>query len=126
MMDAIKMGTILIQQGTVLPHSLLLESKPYSSGWAEITNVRSEFERGINLAGWTFFFLAGRIEATVFGFDKQRAASTAVDRIIANAKSRECNCLEITQVKTNSFLGVPYVRVSAHSRHIQRSSVFSS
>src|SRR5437667_12872912 len=111
MMDAIKVGTILIQQGTVLPHSLLLESKPYSSGWAEITNVRSEFETEINLAGWTFFFLAGRIEATVFGFDKQRAASTAVDRIVANAKSRECNCLEITQVKTNSFLGVPYVRV---------------
>jgi hypothetical protein len=125
MMEAIKAGTILIRRGAILPHSLLLESKSYSSGWAEVTNIRSEFERAINLAGWTFFFLAGKIEATVFGFDKQRAVRTAIDRIMANTKSRDGNCLEISQVMMNSFLGLPYVSVSAHSRHIQQSMVFS-
>jgi hypothetical protein len=126
MMDAIKTGTILIEQGTPLPESLLLESDPYSRGWTEVTNVRSEFEREIKLAGWTFFFLAGKVQATVFGFDKKRAVRTAVERIITNVKSQGCNCLEITQVMMKSFLGVPYACVSAHSRHIQRGSVFAS
>ena len=124
-MDVIKSGTILIEEGATLPKTLTRQSAPYSSGWTVVTSSRSDFEKDISLAGWTFFFLAGNLEATVFGFDKQRAASTAVDRIVANAKSRECNCLEITQVKTNSFLGVPYVSVSAHPRHLQKGMLFS-
>jgi hypothetical protein len=81
-MDVIKSGTILIEDGVTLPKTLLLESTPYSSGWTVVSNSRSDFEKDINLAGWTFFFLAGNIEATVFGFDRQKAVRTAVDRII--------------------------------------------
>jgi hypothetical protein len=124
-MDAIKTGTILIEDGTLLPQSLRLESAAYSTGWTSVSNVRSEFEKGINLAGWTFFFMAGKIQSTVFGLDKQKAVLTAVRRIIANVESQKCNCLEITGVTMNSFLGMPYACVSAHSRHIQGSSVFS-
>jgi hypothetical protein len=124
-MDTIKTGTILIEDGTLLPQSLLLESEAYSTGWTSVSNVRSEFEKEINQAGWTFFFMAGKIQSTVFGFDKQKAVLTAVQRIIANVESQKCNCLEITGVTMNSFLGMPYACVSAHSRHIQGSSVFS-
>jgi hypothetical protein len=125
MMDIIKTGTILIEDGTLLPKSLLLESTAYSTGWTSVTNVRSEFEREISQAGWTFFFMAGKIQSTVFGFDKQKAAHTAVKRLITNVEFQKCNCLEITAVTMHSFLGVPYTCVSAHSRHIQGSSVFS-
>lgn len=124
-MDVIKSGTILIEEGAALPKTLLLQSSPYSSGWTVMTSSRSEFEKDINLAGWTFFFLAGNIQATVFGFDKQKAVRTAVDRIITDVKAQDCNCLEITQVKMKSFLGLPYTCVSAHSRHVQGSSVFA-
>ena len=124
-MDIIKSGTILIDEGATLPKALSLQSAPYSSGWTVVTSSRSEFEKDINLAGWTFFFLAGNIEATVFGFDTQKAVRTAVDRIIMDVKAQDCNCLEITQVKMKSFLGLPYACVSAHSRHVQGSSVFA-
>jgi len=30
------------------------------------------------------------------------------------------NCLEVTGIVANRFLGVPYTTVSAHSRHIQQ------
>src|SRR5205085_1285605 len=125
MSGTIKAGTILIEDGTLLPESLQLESEAYSTGWTSVSNIRSEFENTINHAGWTFFFMAGMIQATVFGFDKQKAVSTAVRRIITDVEWQKCNCLEITGVTLKSFLGVPYACVSAHSRHVQASPVFS-
>jgi hypothetical protein len=61
----------------------------------------------------------------VFGFNREKAVHTAVDRLIENAKSQNCNCLEIGRVTMKSFLGLPFARVSAHSRHIQGNSVFA-
>jgi hypothetical protein len=125
-MNNIQTGTILIQDGTLLPKSLTLESAPYSTGWTSVSNVRSEFLKDITRAGWTFFFMAGKIEANVFGFDRQKAVHTAVERIIADTESRHCNCVEITQLTMKSFLGFPYASVSAHSRHVQGGSVFGA
>jgi hypothetical protein len=45
----------------------------------------------------------------------------AVNRILANLKWDKFNSLEITQVAAKRFLGLPYVTVSAHERHIQES-----
>ena len=118
-MDIIKAGTVLIENGTLLPRSLALASEPYSRGWTTVSNVRSDFERDISQAGWTFFFLAGAIHATVFGRCAETAVHTAVERLIGNAKSQNCNCLEIGQVTMNSFLGLPFARVSGRSRHVQ-------
>ena len=70
--------------------------------------------------------MAGKIQATVFGFDKQQALHTAVERIIADVESENCNCVEITEVRMKSFLGLPYACVSAHSRHVQGSPVFGT
>ena len=41
-MDVIKTGTILIENGTLLPRSLVLASEPYSRGWTTVTNLRSD------------------------------------------------------------------------------------
>jgi hypothetical protein len=125
MTETIRTGTILIEDGTLLPTSLVLESEAYSTGWTSVSNVRSEFEKTIHQAGWTFFFMAGRLQSTVFGFDRQKTVRTAVKRIIANVESQKCNCLEITGVMMNTFLGMPYACVSAHSRHVQGSPVFT-
>jgi hypothetical protein len=127
MKDQIKAGMILMQESTFLPDSLLLESEPYSSGWGSLGNLGGrDLELKLIRAGWTLFYMAGEIKRTVFGFDKQKAVRTAVKRIIANVTSQKFNCLELTQLATNSFLGMPYVNVSAHARHIQKSSALSS
>jgi hypothetical protein len=125
MTHAIKTGTIFIEQGAHMPESLRLESAPYSRGWTSVSNDLDELDTEISRAGWTFFFMAGEIKITAFGLDKEAAVRRAVKRAITTVESQKCNCLEITEVSANSFLGMPYVNISAHARHIQESSAFS-
>lgn len=125
MTHTIAAGDIFVNEGGLLPNLLLLQRKPHSSGWAEVSNARSTFEKEIPDAGWTFFFMAGEIKTTVFGFDRERAMSTALGRLIANVKAHEYNSIEITQVTGNSFLKVPYVSVCAHARHLQKGSTLA-
>lgn len=125
MKDTIAAGSVFIDEDAQLPNSVLLQRNPHSSGWAEITNVRSTFGKELPNAGWTFFFMAGEIKTTVFGFDREKALGTALSRLIANVKVQGCNCIEITQVTGNSFLMIPFVSVTAHPRHLQKGQTFA-
>ena len=125
MTDGITAGSILIEQGAHLPNSLLLQSESDSNGWAAVKSARSTFEKELQEAGWTYFFMAGEIKATVCGFDRQAALRAALQRLITRVKSQHCNSIEITRVTINSFLKVPYVSVSAHPRHLQKGLTFS-
>ena len=125
MTGAITAGSILIEERMPLPKSLLLESESDLNGWAAVKTARSTFEKEIQEAGWTWFFMAGEIKITVFGFDRQKTLRTALQRLIAKVTSQHCNSIEITQVMSNSFLKVPYVSVSAHPRHLQKGLIFS-
>lgn len=126
MTDALKTGTILIENGAYLPESVLLESGSHSSGWTAVSNLDlNGLDTAISKAGWTFFFMAGEIKTSAFGFDKEAAVRRAVKQVITNVESHKCNCVEITDVSLRSFLGMPYANVSAHSRHIQESSAFN-
>lgn len=121
MADPIKIGTILIEESAPVPESLRLESEPYSNGWKSIKNLNGyELDRKIRKAGWAFFSFA-EINARVFGFDRAKAAGRAVNRLLASVKSDSFNALEISQVAAKHFLGLPYVTVSGHVRHVQES-----
>jgi hypothetical protein len=126
MTDTIKTGTILIAEGALLPESLVVVGQPYSNGWISVSNHDlDELGTAVNKAGWTFFFMAGEIKRSALGLDRETAVRRAVKRIILNVEAHKCNCLEITQVTPKSFLGIAYVNVRAHARHIQRSPAFS-
>jgi len=126
MAETIKTGTVLIKDGTLLPDALRFESEPCANGWRLVKDLDGYgLHRKINEAGWTFFCLAGEIKATIFGFDGQKTVRRAVKRILARLKSGKFNSLEITRVSSKRFLGVPYVMVSACSRHIQESLFLS-
>jgi len=122
MTDTINTGTLLIKEGTTLPKGVQLESEPYTKGWRLVKNLRSSgMGRQLVDAGWTFFYMAQEIEASVVGSDPEKTKRRAVKRVIASMKSEKLNCVEITQVAVKHFLGVPYLTVSAHPRHIQES-----
>jgi hypothetical protein len=124
MPDTIKTGTILIKDGTFLPDALRFESEPCAIGWRLVKHLDGYgLGRRVHEAGWTFFCLAGETKATIFGLDVQKTVRRAVKRILANLKPGKFNSLEITHVARKRFLGVRYVTVSAHSRHI-RENVF--
>jgi hypothetical protein len=122
MAETINAGTVLFKDGTLLPDSLRFESEPCATGWRLVKDLDGYgLDHKIHEAGWTFFCIAGEIKTIVFGFEGQKKVLRAVKRILARMKSETFNSLEITRVASKRFLGVPYVSVSACSRHIQES-----
>ena len=119
-------GTILIEKGTPVPQFFRVGTESYPNAWMSLTKSRNfhEFEKELATAGWTFFYMAGEIRTIAFGFDKQKMFDAALRRLISNVRLQKCNCLEIDKVGPHSFLGLPYVSVSAHSRHIQKGFIF--
>ena len=83
-------------------------------------------ERDLRKAGWNFFFLAETVEAIVWGHRGERTVRRAMRRVLSKVKLLKFNCLEITEVTQKRFLGLPYVHVSAHSRHTEKSSTLLS
>jgi hypothetical protein len=122
MAEKINPGSILIKEGTLLPEGMQLESDPYLKGWKLVKSAASSgIDRELREAGWTFFYMASEVDATAFGSESERTTHRAVKKVIANIESDTFNCLEITRVAAKGFLGLPYVSVAAHPRHIQES-----
>src|SRR5271165_4265065 len=66
MSAAIAVGDILIEGGTYLPDSVTAPGESSLSGWSAVQSDRPTFEKAVYDAGWTLFFMAGDIKATVF------------------------------------------------------------
>jgi hypothetical protein len=124
MADIIKTGSILIAEKALLPAALLFKSEPYAPGWRLVKNLDSDqVNQIISQAGWSFLYMAGVIKTRIFGSDEAKTTRQAIKQIVAKMRSKNFNCLEITQVAVKRFLGLRYVNVFARSRHIQESPV---
>jgi hypothetical protein len=122
MPNTIRAGTMFIREGAELPQAVRIESEPYMAGWRLVKKLDAyELDRKIHQAGWNFFCHASKVKAITFGIDEQQMVRRAVKRILAKVEPGKFNCLEITRLATQRFLGVPYATVSARSRHIQES-----
>src|ERR1700704_601370 len=114
-------GTILIRENTLLPAGLAVESEVFLRDWRVVKNLdRSTLARNIEGANWNFFYLAGEIRATVLGRDRSGILRRAVRRVLAKQKGQKFNSLEITNVVSKRFLGIPFINITAHSRHFQQ------
>jgi hypothetical protein len=58
-------------------------------------------------------------------FNPDKGTAAALKRVMASVREDGCNSLQIQAVERRSFLGMPYVSVSAHPRHIQKGNLFS-
>ena len=122
MTERIKTGTLLIEEGVIFPDSLRVESEPYSKGWRIVKELDGYgLDRTMSQVGWTCFYMANEISASAVALDREKSLSKAVNQILTKLKLERFNSLEITQVATNRFLGLPHTTVSAHARHIQES-----
>lgn len=121
-------GTILMERHALRPPCFQLQDGPSANGWMPVTLslTPSALEKELAATGWTFFYMAGMIRATAFGLDRARMFHAALKRLITTVELQNCNCLEIDDVVVRSFVGMPYVRVSAHSRHIQKGRCLSA
>ena len=100
MKETMESGTILVEEGTRMPDSFLISTKPYGAGWSSVENfTRGQLGAGLEAAQWTFFYMAGEIRGTGFGFQEQSRMRRAVRKVIQAVKLQGCNCLEMTQVR---------------------------
>jgi len=125
MADRIQVGTMLIENGTRMPESLVVSTDPYSKRWSSILRSTSaQLSKEIESAGWTFFYMAEAIQSRGFGFNDQSRMDRAVAHLIKAVELQHCNCLEVTELRRRSFLGVSFTNLTAHPRHIQKSRAF--
>ena len=64
--------------------------------------------------------MAEEAEATVFGSLAPKNIQKALKRIFLKMRKQNFNCLEVTKMVEKRFLGVPYITVWTHPRHIQK------
>jgi hypothetical protein len=122
MRPTVQVGTILMKEWPRMTELLGLENEPYSGNWSTVTVLDGfALDRKIHAAGWNFFFMAEEVKVMFFGALGAKKIQNALRRILAKVKLQEFNGLEVTGIVAKRFLGVPYVTVSAHSRHVQQS-----
>ena len=127
MPPTIQVGTILMKDWPGMTKPLSLETEPYSGEWTLLKALDAfALDRKIHEAGWNFFFMASELKAMFFGSLGTAKIQAALKRILEKANSQQFNGLEVTAIVARRFLGVPYVTVSAHARHMQQSCYLDS
>ena len=122
MPSTVQVGAILMKDWPEMKELLGLECEPYSGQWTLLKALDvCALDRKIHAAGWNFFFMAAEVKAMFFGSLGATKVHNALKRILEKVKQEHFNGLEVTAIVTRHFLGVPYVTVSAHSRHMQHS-----
>jgi hypothetical protein len=122
MSQHVKVGTILMRAWPGMSQLIGLETEPCFGEWAAVKGLDPfALDRKIHAAGWNLFFMAAEVKAMFFGSLKAAKVQSALQRILAKVKPQHFNGLEVTAIVAHHFLGVPYVTVSAHSRHMQHS-----
>jgi hypothetical protein len=122
MPSTVQVGTILMKEWPRMAELLGLENEPYSGNWSTVKVLDGfALDRKIHDVGWNFFFMAEEVKVMFFGALGAKKIQNALRRILAKVKLEDFNGLEVTGIVAKRFLGVPYVTVSAHSRHVQKS-----
>jgi hypothetical protein len=120
-------GVLLIEPDALRPRCFQVEADSHLNSWMVVTHglTSQQLEKELSATGWTFFFMAAPIQMTAFGFDRVRTLYAALKRVIKAVKQQRCNCLQVESVDMRSFLGIPYIALSARPRHIQKGMVFA-
>jgi len=127
MSTAVQVGTILMKEGPGMAELFQLESEPCSGGWSLVRTLDGiSLDRKIHAAGWNFFFMAAEVKVMFFGALGARKIQNALQRLLGKVKQQHFNGIEVTGIVASHFLGVPYVTVSAHSRHMQKGCYLDS
>jgi hypothetical protein len=113
--------TILIRDNALLPAGLAVESEVFLPGWRVVKNLDGYgLGQKIEEAKWYFFYLAGEIRAIALGREGLGTLRRAVKRILVKREGQEFNSVEVTEIISKRFLGIPFMSVAAHFRHIQQ------
>jgi hypothetical protein len=121
MPQEIAIGSILVRESTLFPDGVSVDTEAFLRGWKLVRNLDGyALARIIVKANWNFFYMAGEIRGIAFGRAVQGTLRRGLRRIVTKREGQDYNSLEITNIVAKRFLGIPFVRISANSRHIQK------
>ena len=116
----IQSGAMMIREGLLLPDSAHLETRSYSKAWRSVAGVDNfALARRLRAAGLHLFFIAGELKVIELGWGAS-AIRRGMKRILSRSRKRDLNCMEITQIRSAHFLGLPCVAIHGSSFHIQK------
>jgi hypothetical protein len=122
MNSQIQLGSILIEDRPGIVAALGIEIEPCMQSWSVVRVDSAEaLDQQIRGVGWNWFLMATELKVTVFGSASQMVLRRALMLIVKNHPTQFFNCLEVTNISTKKFFGLPYTVVTANSRHIQSS-----
>jgi hypothetical protein len=114
-------GTVFVNEFASLPGGVWLEFVSFTPGWSRVNEYNGyELTKKIEEAHWNFFFIAGESSAVAIGRGIESTFVRAIRRLLARRTIRRFDALEITSAVLKRFLGIPYIRVTVNSRHIQK------
>ena len=126
MPNHIQAGTMMVQPSESL-RALGIVGEPYCESWQSLgVSESSGLNRKIHDSGWKLFYMADELKTSVPAWGGQKTLRRGVKRLLSQTRLQHFNCLELTQVSRKRFLGIPYVSIAAHSRHIQQESQIQS
>src|SRR5207245_9266854 len=127
METTVQVGTILIENRPLIMRTLNLEIETYSGPSGVLQALTSStVDQKIRSAGWNCFFMAAEVKGTAFGRPATKSIQRALNRIFVNVRKLDFNCLEVTKIEENRFLGLPDITVGAHSRHIRQGGLLDT
>lgn len=127
MSNPLRIGTVFLRTDTFVPESVWVQRESFCVEWQAITNLSSDdLDRQIRDGGWNLMFMGGAISGTSWGSWSGTVIRCAAIRVLKKTRASKFNAFEITGIHARRFLGVPYVVVTGHSRHLQQSTVLQS
>ena len=125
--DPPKEGSVLMLTGTFTPPSVPLNLKSYWGSWKVVANSDAHaLDQDLRRVGWSLFFIAGKQRGYSVGTGGEGSVKRAMRRVLGKVGAEGFNCAQIANVAVKRFLGVPYVRIEAYSRHLQLGSVLET
>lgn len=120
-------GTLLIERDAPSPSFFHLRDDANPRTWMSATHSFNpqELAAALTAGGWTFFYMANVIRKRAFGFDRARMTRTALSGVLASVRAQGCNSVQVDRVASGSCLGLSWVDVAAHARHIQKGAFFT-
>jgi hypothetical protein len=115
-----KLHTVFLREGCVLPDQFQICRDPYCKGWElAVGGVASELDANIRRAGWHFMWMTDSRSSHGFGSNPE----TAIHRALINALKRvngRFNAAELGSIHITNCLGLKIAKVTLHARQIQR------
>jgi hypothetical protein len=126
MSNTIQAGTVLVQH-SVLLNSLGTKADIYSDQWCSLnTQESAELDGKIRAMGWNLFFMAEELRTMVPAWGGEKSIRTGVKRLLARTRAQQFNCMQLSNILRERFLGIPFVSVTAHARHLQKGAQMES